>query len=113
MHVFVSELHKNQNKIWHALYPEDLEHEEIVPLNAFRDEQSSYWWVPNSNNDGHSRWRSKKQLQQMHAYISSPKFEEDMTKLKTDLEEKMKELQENIDKQIKITLANPLAQMNK
>lgn len=79
--MFVSELHKNQNKIWHALYPEDLEHEEIVPLNAFRDEQSSYWWVPNSNNDGHSRWRSKKQLQQMHAYISSPKFEEDMTKL--------------------------------
>ena len=39
--------------------------------------------------------------------------EEDMTKLKTDLEEKMKELQESIDKQIKLTLANPLAQMNK
>ena len=37
--------------------------------------------------------------------------EEDMTKLKTDLEEKMKELQERIDKQIKLTLANPLAQM--
>mgnify|MGYP003138464093 CR=1 FL=1 len=39
--------------------------------------------------------------------------EEDMTKLKTDLEEKMKELQESIDKQIKLTLANPLAQMTK
>ena len=36
-----------------------------------------------------------------------------MTKLKTDLEEKMKELQESIDKQIKLTLANPLAQMKK
>ena len=39
--------------------------------------------------------------------------EEDMTKLQSDLEEKMKELQESIDKQIKLTLANPLAQMNK
>ena len=37
--------------------------------------------------------------------------EEDMTKLKTDLEEKMKELQESIDKQIKLTLSNPLSQM--
>ena len=39
--------------------------------------------------------------------------EEDMTKLQSDLEEKMKELQESIDKQIKLTLANPLAQMTK
>ena len=45
--------------------------------------------------------------------IAIDTVEEDMTKLKTDLEEKMKELQESIDKQIKLTLANPLAQMNK
>ena len=38
-------------------------------------------------------------------------IEEDMTKLKSDLEEKMKELQESIDKQIKLTLSNPLSQM--
>ena len=43
--------------------------------------------------------------------IAIDTVEEDMTKLKTDLEEKMKELQENIDKQIKLTLANPLSQM--
>ena len=43
--------------------------------------------------------------------IAIDTVEEDMTKLKTDLEEKMKELQESIDKQIKLTLANPLAQM--
>ena len=36
-----------------------------------------------------------------------------MSELKSDLEEKMKELQESIDKQIKLTLANPLSQMNK
>ena len=40
-------------------------------------------------------------------------MEEDMSKLQSDLEEKMKELQESIDKQIKLTLANPLSQMNK
>ena len=45
--------------------------------------------------------------------IAIDTVEEDMTKLKTDLEEKLKELQESIDKQIKLTLANPLAQMNK
>tara|TARA_R110002124_G_scaffold112174_1_gene266158 strand:+ start:21 stop:596 length:576 start_codon:yes stop_codon:yes gene_type:complete len=45
--------------------------------------------------------------------IAIDTVEEDMTKLKTNLEEKMKELQESIDKQIKLTLANPLAQMNK
>ena len=45
--------------------------------------------------------------------IAIDTVEEDMTKLKMDLEEKMKELQESIDKQIKLTLANPLAQMNK
>ena len=45
--------------------------------------------------------------------IAIDTVEEDMTKLKTDLEEKMKELQESIDKQIKLTLANPLAQMTK
>ena len=45
--------------------------------------------------------------------IAIDTVEEDMSKLKSDLEEKMKELQENIDKQIKLTLANPLAQMNK
>jgi len=38
-------------------------------------------------------------------------IEEDMTKLQSDLEEKMKELQESIDKQIKLTLSNPLSQM--
>ena len=45
--------------------------------------------------------------------IAIDTVEEDMTKLKMDLEEKMKELQESIDKQIKLTLANPLAQMTK
>jgi|TARA_R110001599_G_scaffold150679_1_gene334842 BMFP domain-containing protein YqiC len=45
--------------------------------------------------------------------IAIDTVEEDMTKLKTNLEEKMKELQESIDKQIKLTLANPLAQMTK
>jgi len=45
--------------------------------------------------------------------ITVDTIEEDMSKLKSDLEEKMKELQESIDKQIKLTLANPLAQMNK
>jgi len=45
--------------------------------------------------------------------IAIDTIEEDMKKLQTDLEEKMKELQESIDKQIKLTLANPLAQMNK
>ena len=44
--------------------------------------------------------------------ITVDTIEEDMSKLKSDLEEKMKELQENIDKQIKLTLANPLSQMN-
>ena len=43
--------------------------------------------------------------------IAIDTVEEDMQKLKTDLEEKMKELQESIDKQIKLTLANPLSQM--
>jgi len=45
--------------------------------------------------------------------IAIDTVEEDMTKLKMDLEEKMKELQESIDKQIKTTLANPLSQMTK
>jgi len=43
--------------------------------------------------------------------IAIDTVEEDMTKLKTDIEEKMKELQESIDKQIKLTLENPLNQM--
>ena len=37
--------------------------------------------------------------------------EEDMKDLKDKLEEKMTELQESVDKQIKTTLANPLSQM--
>ncbi len=44
--------------------------------------------------------------------ITVDTIEDDMSKLKSDLEEKMKELQESIDKQIKLTLANPLSQMN-
>ena len=43
--------------------------------------------------------------------ITVDTIEEDMSKLQSDLEEKMKELQESIDKQIKLTLANPLSQM--
>ena len=43
--------------------------------------------------------------------ITVDTIEDDMSKLKSDLEEKMKELQESIDKQIKLTLANPLSQM--
>ena len=38
-------------------------------------------------------------------------IEEDMNKLEKELEEAMKELQESIDKQIKLTLENPLNQM--
>ena len=38
-------------------------------------------------------------------------IEADMNKLEKELEEAMKELQENIDKQIKLTLENPLNQM--
>ena len=79
--MFVSELHKHQNKKWHALYPDDLEHNEIVPINAFRYEKSSYWCVPNVDNFGYSRWRSKKQVEKMHAYISSQQFEDDMEEL--------------------------------
>ena len=45
--------------------------------------------------------------------ITVDTIEDDMSKLQSDLEEKMKELQESIDKQIKLTLANPLSQMNK
>ena len=45
--------------------------------------------------------------------ITVDTIEDDMSELKSDLEEKMKELQESIDKQIKLTLANPLSQMNK
>ena len=45
--------------------------------------------------------------------ITVDTIEEDISKLQSDLEEKMKELQESIDKQIKLTLANPLSQMNK
>ena len=37
--------------------------------------------------------------------------EEDMKDLKDKLEEKMTELQESVDKQIKTTIANPLSQM--
>ena len=40
-------------------------------------------------------------------------IEEDMNKLEKELEEAMKELQESIDKQIKLTLENPLNQMTK
>lgn len=79
--MFVSETHENQNKSWHSLYPDDLEQDEIVPLGAVRNDYSSYWWVPNTDGVGHSRWRSKKQLKEMHEYISSKEFEEDMTKL--------------------------------
>ena len=43
--------------------------------------------------------------------ITVDTIEEDMSKLKSDLEEKMKELQNSIDKQIKLTLANPLSGM--
>ncbi len=38
-------------------------------------------------------------------------IEEDMNKLEKELEDSMKELQESIDKQIKLTLQNPLNQM--
>ena len=38
-------------------------------------------------------------------------IESDMEKLENELNEAMTELQENIDKQIKMTLANPLSQM--
>ena len=38
-------------------------------------------------------------------------IEEDMNKLEKELEDAMKELQESIDKQIKLTLENPLNQM--
>jgi hypothetical protein len=37
--------------------------------------------------------------------------EEDMKDLETKLKEKMKELQDSIDKQIKLTLSNPLSQI--
>ena len=38
-------------------------------------------------------------------------IESDMQKLENELNEAMTELQESIDKQIKMTLANPLSQM--
>ena len=38
-------------------------------------------------------------------------IEADMNKLEKELEDAMKELQESIDKQIKLTLENPLNQM--
>jgi len=43
--------------------------------------------------------------------IAIDTMEEDMKDLKDKLEEKMTELQESIDKQIKLTLENPLNQM--
>jgi len=43
--------------------------------------------------------------------IAIDTVEEDMKDLETKLEEKMTELQESIDKQIKLTLENPLNQM--
>ena len=38
-------------------------------------------------------------------------IEADMNKLEKELEDAMKELKESIDKQIKLTLENPLNQM--
>ena len=53
--------HVFQNIRWHREYSNDLEDDEIVPFNAFREKMDSYWWV------GESRWRSRKQIMIMSA----------------------------------------------
>ena len=67
--------HEEENKMWHARYPDDLEDAEVVPFNASRD--CSYWWVPTEDGRGKSRWRSKKQLRAMNAYLSSSEYLKD------------------------------------
>lgn len=82
---YLCQLHVCQNRFWHNSYPEDLEENEIVPFNAQRDALSPYWWIPNIDSHGKSRWRSRRQLKNMTAYISSSEFKNDYEKwLKTN-----------------------------
>ena len=59
------------------MYPNDLEKDEIVPFNAKRDAMSPYWWVPNTEDYGISRWRSRRQLSNLNKYRLSGEFEKD------------------------------------
>ena len=87
--MYVCKDHKIQNIAWHKLYPEDLDEHEVVPFNAFRDSLSPYWWIPNINNSGFSRWRSEKQKIKMYEYVSSEQFIRDFKEIEKRIMIKM------------------------